>query len=347
MFVLVGVAALLYYNKRSKDKLASQQVKMAASVPKDLLLDVYVVKPADISNTLDATGSLMGNESVDLQPQVGGMVTLINFKEGSIVQKGDTLIKMFDADLKAQLEKSRMAHQLAQLTLDREEKLLAVNGVAQQDVDNAQNAVQSNQADMDNLQAQIAKTEITAPFTGVIGLRNVSVGATVASTTVIATLVQTDPLKMDFSIPEKYENTLTKGDSVLFTVTEVPGRKFIGKIYAVEPDIDVATRTVRIRSLVENPNNLLHPGSFTNVHLEMKNITNALMVPTEAIMQSTRDKQVVVIKNHVAQITNVETGVTNADKIQITNGLQPYDTVAITGIMQVKPGIQVSYLSIQ
>ncbi len=345
--LILIIAVALAFNKRSKDQKAQKEVAMSAGGPRYLLLDVFVARPVPVTNTISATGSLMGNEAVDLQPQAGGMVTGINFQEGSFVHKGQVLVSLFDADLKAQLEKSQMALQLSSLTLQREEKLLSVNGVSQQDVDNARNAVQSNQADIDNIKAQISRTQISAPFSGIIGLRNISVGATVQPTTVIASLNQTDPLKMDFSVPEKYGNSLRKGDTVSFTVAEVPDRKFKGRIYAIEPDIDPTTRTVRLRALVENPGGELHPGSFAAVRLELKNIPNALMIPTEAIMQTTRDKQVVVIRDHKANLVNVETGVENANQIQITRGLNPYDTVAITGIMQVKNGSPVRFLSIQ
>ncbi|HUX84981.1 MAG TPA: efflux RND transporter periplasmic adaptor subunit [Chitinophagaceae bacterium] len=347
IILIVIIALALAFNKRSKDKKAEKEVVVAASGSRDLLVDVFVAKPVPVTNAISATGSLMGNEAVDLQPQVSGLVTGIFFQEGGFVRKGQVLITLFDADLKAQLEKSRMALQLSNLTLQREEKLLSVNGVSQQGVDNARNLVQSNQADIDNIEAQISKTQIIAPFSGIIGLRNISVGATVAPTTVIASLNQTDPLKMDFSVPEKYGNSLRLGDTVSFAVAEVPDRLFSGKIYAIEPDIDPTTRTVRLRALVSNPRGELHPGSFAAVKLQLKNIPDALMIPTEAIMQTTRDKQVVVIRNRRANLVNVETGVENANQIQITKGLSAYDTVAITGIMQVKNGTPVRFLSIQ
>ncbi|HVB04162.1 MAG TPA: efflux RND transporter periplasmic adaptor subunit [Chitinophagaceae bacterium] len=347
VLILIGLAVLLYLNKRSKDRKAGAEAKMAGTIPKDLLMDVYVIKPSEVRNSVDATGSLMGNESVDLQPQVSGTVTGINFREGTFITKGTLLVQLFDADLQAQLEKSKMALQLSQLTLNREKKLLSVSGVSQQDVDNALNLVQSNQADMDNIKALIEKTQIFAPFNGIIGLRNISLGATVTPATVIATIVQTDPLKMDFSIPEKYENMLSSGDSLTFTVAEEPHKTFTGKIFAVEPDIDVTTRTVRIRALVPNPKRELHPGSFTTVHLDLRNTSDALMIPTEAIIQTTTNKQVVRIKDRKADLVNVETGVANPDQIQITSGLQAYDTVAITGIMQVKQGEPVKFLSVQ
>ncbi len=347
LLVVVALVGLLAYNKISKDKKAGTEKKMAASGSKDLLLDAYVVKPEELKNNIAASGTLMGNESVALQPQVGGMITHIYFSEGSFVTKGALLVKLFDADLQAQLEKLKLQKDLGQLTLQRQEKLLAINGISQQDVDNSRNQVASLQADMDNIRAQIRKTEIRAPFNGTVGLRDISEGATVSPATVIATLQQTDPLKMDFSVPEKYRNILSKGDAVSFTVSEDPNKKFTGRIYAIEPEIDVNTRTVRMRAILPNPGGKLHPGSFANVHLDMKNTPNALMVPTEAIIQTTRDKQVVLIKNNRVQFATVLTGVSNADKIEVTNGLQPNDTIAITGIMQAKKGVTVKFLSVE
>lgn len=347
LVVVLGLVGLLAYNKINKDKAAGAEKKMAMNVSKDLLLDVYVVRPVDLKNNLDASGTLMGNESVDLQPQVGGMITHIYFNEGSFVTKGTLLVKLFDADLQAQLEKLKLQKSLAQLTLQRQEKLLAINGISQQDVDNTRNQVASAQADIDNVLAQIQKTEIKAPFNGIVGLRNISEGATVSPTTVIATLQESDPLKMDFSIPEKYRNLLNRGDAVSFTVSEDPNKKFTGKIYAIEPDIDVNTRTVRIRAILPNPGGKLHPGSFANVHLDLKNTPNALMIPTEAIIQTTRDKQVVLIKDKRVQFATIQTGTSNASQVEALSGLQPGDTIAITGIMQAKKGMPVKFLSIQ
>lgn len=347
LLVAAGLVGLLAYNKISKDKTAGAEKRGAMNVSKDLLLDVYVVKPVDLKNNIDASGTLMGNESVGLQPQVGGMITHIYFNEGSFVTKGALLVKLFDADLQAQLEKLKLQKSLAQLTLQREEKLLAINGISRQEVDNTRNQVASAQADIDNVQAQIQKTEIKAPFNGVVGLKNVSEGATVSPTTVIATLNQTDPLKMDFSIPEKYRNLVNKGDAVSFTVSEDPNRKFTGRIYAIEPEVDVNTRTVRIRAILPNPGGRLHPGSFANVHLDLRNTPNALMIPTEAIIQTTRDKQVVLIKDKRVQFAVVQTGVSNASQIEVISGLQPGDTIAITGIMQAKKGMPVKFLSVQ
>ena len=346
LILAIGFVGLLISNKIAKDKIASQEKHIPLPGSQDMELDAYIVRPVNLKNDLEASGSLMSNESVNIQPEISARLTHIYFKEGTFVTQGTPLVKLYDADLKAQLEKLELQKQLANLTLKREDQLLLVNGISQQQVDDTRNQVQTIQSDIDFSQAQLQKTLIRAPFSGTLGLRNVSEGALVSPSVVMVSLQQTDPLKMDFSIPEKYRNMISKGDAVTFTTGEDSRKIFTGRIYAIQPEIDPTTRTETIRARVANPNNLLSPGSFTNVHLQLKDTPGALMIPSEAVIPGTRYKSVILIKNDHLQFVHVETGSRNADDVEITSGLQPGDTIAITGMMQAMPGIKVKLLSI-
>ncbi|MBX6379060.1 MAG: efflux RND transporter periplasmic adaptor subunit [Thermoflavifilum aggregans] len=340
IFILLGITAIgaLVANKLKKDRQLRQQQMLARRGSGVLQVDVFVVKPQVIQQTLDASGTLMSNEWINLQPEVSGRITELNFREGSYVKKGTLLVKLFDGDLQAQLQKLQAQLSLQQLTLERQEKLLAINGISQQDVDNTRNQIASIQADIRNVQAQIRKTEIYAPFDGVIGLRNVSLGAIVTPATIIATLQQIDPLKLDFTIPEKYAPLIDTRVPVSFRTAGFD-QDFQGRIYAIEPQIDENTRTIRIRCHVPNPAQKLLPGAYADVKLVLKKIPQALMIPTQAIVPTTRDQQVVVYRHGKASFVNVQTGIRQEDFIQVIHGLSPGDTVLITGMMQVRPGV--------
>lgn len=347
LLVLLGVVALLVYNKVRKDKELAQASKMVMGGAHGLMVDAYLVKGVPLQNSIDASGSLMSNESIQVQPEVSGLVTEIHFKEDSHVQKGAVLVKIYDKDLKAQLEKLQIQLKLAEKTLARQRQLLAVNGISQQDVDNTANQVASDQADIDYYKAQIEKTEIRAPFSGYVGLRNISVGAMVQPGTVITTLYQLDPLKLEFSVPEKYKDQLSVGDRVQFSVAQQGSKLFSGKVYAIDPGIDPMTRTSSMRAMVANPGGVLSPGAFANVHIDLKTIPDAVMIPTQALIPTTRDNQVILYKGGKATFVNVQTGIRTKDKVQITDGVQVGDTVVIDGIMQARPGIPLKIMSLK
>lgn len=343
---VIGIVGALAYNKVKKDhKLAAERAGMAKS-SKGLLVDAYVIKPVPLQNNLEVTGTLLSNESIVIQPEITGRITQINFEEGSYVKKGDLLIKLFDGDLKAQLEKSQIQQQLADTTLKRQKQLLAINGISEQNVDNTRNQVASAQADIDYYKAEISKTDIRAPFDGKVGLRQVSIGAIVTPSTVITDLYQNNPLKLQFSVPEKYRSRISLGDNVNFSVAEMRDRTFSGKIYAIDPGIDPATRTVTIRALVQNNKGMLAPGGFAVVHIDLHHIPDALMIPSQALIPTTQDAQVVVSRNGKAAFVTVQTGERTSDQVQITSGLKAGDTVLTTGIMQAIPGMPLQFMQV-
>lgn len=346
LLFVIGIFSYLVYHKMVRAKKAAAVQKMMMNGPKEVLVDGYLVKPVKLKNVLEASGTLQSNEEVELKPEINGRITHIYFKEGTYVTKGSLLVKLYDSDLKAQLQKLQLQKQLAEKTLARQKQLLAINGISQQEVDVTQNQVNTLQADIAYTQALMEKTEIRAPFDGIIGLKNVSEGAMITPTVVIANLQQINPLKIDFSVPEKYRLVLGKGDELSFTVAGEQ-QKYKGSVYALDPKIDLATRTVQLRAVVPNPANKLYPGMFAKVSLELKQIPDAIMIPTQAVIPTTRDKKVIVSKNGLAQFVTVETGTREEDKIQVLSGLNIGDTIVVSGIMQVRPqsAIKITHLS--
>lgn len=306
-----------------------------------LAVSGFVVSPRTIDDRALTTGSLLANNSVEIRNEVAGRLVQLAFKEGDAVQQGALLVKIYDNDLQAQLRKLELQKDLAARSEQRQKDLLAVNGISQQEYDAASNAVNSIEADIDLVKAQIAKTEIRAPFTGVVGLRNVSEGAYLAAFTTIATLQQLDPMKLEFNLPERYRDRLRTGDTVRFRV-ESSARENSGAIYAFEPMVDAQTRTLKVRALCRNGGGSLLPGAFAKVEVPLQRIDSALMVPSQAVIPELRGQKVMLSRGGKATPVSVDIGLRNDTTVQVTKGLQPGDTVLITGIMQARPGMPVN-----
>lgn len=296
---------------------------------------VFVANPQELNNEVYATGTIIANEEVLLLPELSGKITSININEGSAVSKGQLLVKLSDADFQAQLKKLELQSKLAEERTGRQKQLLAVNGISQEEYDISINELNSIKADMDLVRAQIAKTEIRAPFSGIVGLKYVSEGAYVSPSSRIAAIQQVDPVKIDFSVPEKYAGVIQKNDMLEFSLADSK-ETMKAKVYAIEPKIDINTRSIQLRAIAENNNNKLYPGAFTKIKLPLKTIENALMVPTEAIIPVLKGKKVFLCKNGKAVPANVETGIRTDAYIQVTSGIEPGDSVITTGIMQLK-----------
>lgn len=306
----------------------------------------YIVEPQTFQNDLSASGTLLPNESVEIHPEVTGRITAINFKEGSYVKKGQTLIRLYDADIIAQIQKLKSQKALQQSMERRQKELLDIGGISHQEYETTQTQIASINADIAFQEAQLRKMRVIAPFDGKIGIRAVSPGAIVSPSTVVATLQQLHPLKMDFTVPDQYKSTLTPGKTVFFTVDGY-SEPLSGKISAVDPGADIATRSVKVRATVPNPDGKLVAGSFAHVRVPFQSNNNALLIPSQAVIPTTRDKKVAVLRQGKAELVTVQLGPRTEDKVQVTEGIQAGDTVITTGIMQVKPGMEVTITRVQ
>ena len=298
-------------------------------------VDVFIVTSQNLREDVVSSGSLLAAEQVDIYPEISARITQLNIQEGQPVAKSTLLVKLFDADLRAQLERLQAQSDNARRTEDRNKQLLERGGISRQEYDIVTTNLRSSLADIELVRANLQRTEIRAPFSGVIGLRNVSLGAVVSPNTLIARLQQISSLKLDFSIPEKYGPSVRVGSPISFQVdgSNQPGT---GVVYAIEPGVEEATRNLRIRARVNNASARLRPGAFARVTLTVQN-DKSLVVPTQAVIPQTRTNQVVVIKNGKADFTDVKTGLRTAGVIQIKSGLSAGDTVAVTGLLFLKP----------
>jgi membrane fusion protein (multidrug efflux system) len=299
------------------------------------IVDVIIAQQQTITNLIEANGAVIANNYVALHPEASGRITYLNVPEGKFIEAGTVIARINDADLVAQLAKSKVQLDLAQQTEERLRKLLAVNGVNQADYDSALNQVNSLKADINYYQALIDKTVIKAPFSGVVGLRQVSLGAYVSFTDVIATLQETNQLKVDFNIPEEYNNIIRKGATVDVEVDASTHIKRKATIVAIEPQVNQASRNLQVRAIF--PGGKGNPGAFVKVYINAGVNSKAIMVPTNSIIPDDKNNQLIVVKNGKANFINVSTGVRQADNVEITKGIQQGDTVVVTGVLFARP----------
>jgi len=305
-----------------------------------LQAEAVVVRPASLSSVYQSSGNLLANEAINVYPEVTGRITSIHFREGSYVHKGDLLVQLYDSDIRAQIQKLKAQRELQVLTKSRQDELLAINGISRQEYDNTVTQIASIDADIAYNEAQLRRYQIRASFDGMIGLRNVSVGAVVTSATLITVIQQVNPLKLDFPVPEQYKGVIKGGDQVRFTVTGISDT-LSGTIAAIQPGADVTTRTVTMRAVVPNADRKLIPGAFANVYLTIGRNSSAITIPSQSVIPTTRDKKVAVLRNGKAELVTVTTGIRTAEEVEVLQGLQAGDTVLTTGMMQVKPGMPV------
>ncbi len=294
-----------------------------------------ILKPQVFSDNLSLSGSIDANEQVEIRSEVSGIVENINFQEGTIVAKGQQLFKINDLELRAQLSQAKTKQTLASENERRARLLLQKEAISQEEYDIASADFRSAKAQTQLIQAQIAKTSVKAPFSGKIGLRSISKGTYVTPTTVIANLVNTSQVKITFSIPEKYATQMKVNTMLSFTVAGTK-EQFSAKIYAIEPGIEVATRTLKMRALAQNPDGKLIPGTFANVALPLEKINDALLVPTEALIPVQNGKKIFVSVNGKAKEIMVETGARTDKDVLVLSGLKPGDTVLTSGVMTLK-----------
>jgi membrane fusion protein, multidrug efflux system len=308
-------------------------------------IEGFIVRPSVIDQTISVSGTIKPMEETVLMPEVAGRVVLINLDEGKFVKQGTILIKLFDEDLQAQLHKAQAQLDLAEQTQIRQSELMKVNGISQLDYDQSVLQVHSIKADLEVLKVQIRKTEVHAPFDGVIGLRNISLGAEVTPSTSLATIRSVKQLKLDFSVPEKYSNQVRPGSKVQFTI-QGDDNMHDASVMATEEGIDAGTRNLKVRALVKMDNSVFIPGTFANVELKLNENKDALMVPTQAIIPRERDKQLIVAKSGKAQFVKVKTRIRQESMIEVIDGIQPGDTVVTTGILFIKPGAGLKFAKV-
>lgn len=316
---------------------ANDESEQRAEQPPALQADAVVVAPTRIAEQIRATGTLRADESVDLSVETAGRITSMDLPEGQTVSAGTLLLSVSNDDLYAEQRRLQAQLELAEAREERQARLLEEGGVSQEAYDATQNEVEVLQADLDQVGARIAKTEIRAPFTGQLGLRYVSEGSYISPSTRIATLQRIDPIKLDFSVPEKYAGRVEAGQPITFSVRN-SNEEHTARVMATEPRVNNETRSLRVRARASNDGNGLRPGTFADLTLTLGAVDDALVVPNFALVPNLGVQRVFVYRNGQAQPQEVTIGTRTSDLVEITEGLAPGDTVLTSNIQELRPG---------
>jgi membrane fusion protein (multidrug efflux system) len=300
----------------------------------------FLVTPTQMNELIYSTGSLIPDEEVELSFETSGKVVGIFFIEGTRVKKGELLAKINDRHLQAQLLKLQAQRKLTGEREFRQRQLLERDAISRESYDQVATELQSQEADIMLVEARIAETELRAPFDGYVGLRMISEGAFATTQTKIVRLVKITPLKIEFSIPERYAGEISPGYPISFAIDGIP-KTFSANVYAVDPKVDINTRTIIARALYPNANEELKPGRYASVRALLSQIDNAISIPTEAVIPEMDGEKVFIIKNGKAQQVRVTTGLRTESQIQITSGLNIGDTLLTTAILQLRHGMPV------
>ncbi len=333
------LASLLLAACGSKKKDASKDV--TPSRPTVMRVDAYIVKAEPFGENIEVPGTIVANDATEVHPEVSGRIIRLNVAEGRYVGRGTLLAKLYDGDLVAQLNKLKIQLSIAQKTEERQAQLLKIQGISQQDYDLSLLQVNNLNADIEIIRTSIAKTEIRAPFSGKLGLKNISPGAFVTPASVIAVINTTDQLKLDFTVPEKYSGSIKNGQLVTFS-SEGSDKKFNAKVVATESSVAENTRSLTIRAQVLGKDPALIPGSFAKVELKFAPDPNAILIPTQAVVPQARGKKVILYNAGVAKFVDITTGIRDSARVQVTEGLKAGDTIIVTGLLSVRPEGKIS-----
>jgi membrane fusion protein, multidrug efflux system len=330
LFGIIIALSLSLFSCKSKDKALAKKEKAAVSV------DVIVVSNENVTSSIEVNGTVLSNEMVELRPEASGRLIYLNMPDGAKIRQGTVLARVNDAELQAQLVQQKSQLDLSIKNEKRLADLLKVNGINQSDYDAAVNQLSLSEANVKVTQALIDKTVVRAPFDGELGLREVSPGAYVTSQTLLGTLQQTDKVKIDFAVPETNAGIIQKGNKVKVQSNDMD-QPVEATISAIEPQVNSATRNIKVRALLNS--GLIPPGAFVKVMIDQ--IKPGMMVPSNAIIPDALSNQVVVARKNKAVFTNVETGLRNKNMVEVTGGLNPGDSVIVSGMLFVRPNAPV------
>jgi membrane fusion protein (multidrug efflux system) len=335
LVLIIYVVYVLFFSKSTGAKAEQPQMNKGGNAP--ISAQVYVVNASEFSNGIQAAGTLLANEEVDIVSEIAGKVVGVYFEEGKAVTKNQLLIKVEDTDLQAQLKRAEYQLKLLSERLNRQTILLGKDAVSREEFDQVQTDYNILLADIELLKTKIAKTEIKVPFSGTIGFRNISIGSYLQPNTVISHLSDQNKLKIEFSIPEKYASTSLIGKKIVFK-TEASDKEYEALVYAVDSKLDITTRTIVVRGMYNNTKGNLKSGMFARLTLVTENSSDVILIPTEAIVPEMGGKKVWVISDGKAQSRVITTGFRSNNNIEVLSGLEVGDTVMITGLMQVREG---------
>lgn len=339
---IIGWGIYSQLPKENDELTAADKVMTTKRNGKKILnVNARIIKPQLLTDEIQISGSLLPDEEVDLSFETSGKIIEINFNEGSTVKKGQLLAKVNDRQLQAQLQRLVAQLKLAEDRVFRQNALLERDAVSKEAYEQVKTDLATLNADIELVKANIALTELRAPFDGVIGLRQVSVGSYASPTTIVAKLTKLSPLKVEFAVPERYANEVKTGADLNFTL-EGKLNAFHAKVYARESKIDPATHTLTIRALYPNATGSVLPGRYATIRLNKEEIKDAIAVPSEAIVPEMGKDKIFLYRSGKAEPVEITTGIRTEAEVQVVKGLQPGDTIITSGTLQLRTGLPVT-----
>jgi len=346
ILIVIILGALLIVPKLLSEKNKTQTPTGQNTSQQEIPVDVFVIKQIDLENEVVTVGTIIANEEVDIKSELTRKITGIYFKEGTFVAKGKILFKLDDSDILARLRKLDLDEELNIKQQDREKQLLDKGLLTPDEYEVRETNIQKIRADIEVLEVELSKTEIRAPFSGIAGFRNVSIGSLVNNTNILTTIQDISKVKVDFSIPEKYIAIFRPGQDITFRVDGYD-EDFTGKVISYEPKLNENTRSIVLRASANNKGSKLLPGSFVKVKLKLENINNAVMIPTESVVPKLKGQSVFVYQDGKAVSKDVEMGIRTEKEVQITSNLNISDTIISTNILRLKPNSKVKIVNIK
>jgi membrane fusion protein, multidrug efflux system len=318
----------------------------AAAPPKPMGLPVKAqpVTVAKVDSEVTAVGTLIASEAVVLRPEIAGRIIELNFQEGQAVQKGAKLVTFDPSEYQAQVAGSSAEARTETQRYERAKEMLEQKFISQEALDVARGNMERAQARRRQDEVLLSKAVISAPFSGIVGLRLVSPGAYVKAGEDIARLENISSLKLDFRVPEVYLSKIRPKQDLTIRVDAYPTEAFPGRIYALEPSVDEKTRTVVVRAQIPNQQAKLRPGMFARVNVLLETRPDAVLVPEQAIWPQGRDPYVYKVVDGKAMLTKIELGVRRPGEVEVVKGLTRTDVVVTDGQMKLKDGAPVMVL---
>lgn len=318
----------------------------AATGPSEIPAEAWIARDTSVMSGVTTIGTLRANEVTDIVPEISKKVTSVRMREGAFVEQGELLFRLDDSDLQARMAKLRIEERLAEANEAREKALLAKGGISQERYDEVLNHLERIRAEIGILRVDLSKTEIRAPFSGRLGLRNVSPGTMVDPSVVLTTLQDTRIMKVDFTVPERYAGSIHPGMEFSFTTDDNAG-KYQAKVEAGEPAIDLRTRTMTVRGVVSGNPATLTPGASVKVSLDAGAALAGIYLPSTCLIPSQLGYSVFLYKNGKAKRQMVKTGMRGAGMVMIREGVAQGDTVVTTGLLKIQEGLSVKIIKIQ
>lgn len=342
-FMLVAIWLVVRPGSPKTDK---QQTIAAPTQAQVLPVNAFVARVMPVNDVITATGTVVPDEMVEMASEVSGRIVNIHFTEGQTMRKGELLVSLNNADLQAQQERNRHQLALAQERERRQRVLLDNEGISQQAYDQTLTELNSLRAEAALLQAQIDKTILRAPFDGRVGLRLLSEGAYVSPGTKIVRIVRNKPVKIDFSVPERYVQYVKKGMPVRFSL-EGTDEQYEARVEATEAIVDPRSRSLTVRALYANHDGRVVPGMFAKVELNTNGLIEALQVPARAIIPEMGTSKVFVYRRGKAESVVISPGIRTRSMVQVLAGLSENDTIITSGLLQLRPSMDVHLKNIE